>query len=248
MSLQGLAETSCIAHKGSFKSSPENTLESLQEALDLGADGVEFDIRHTKDGRAILMHDSKLNTATSLPGKNCPLKTKINELLFSEIRENCGIEYEARFVKIPLLEEALDLVSSSGKYVFVELKDRPTDLTREIIRQHFYLKSEKLRIIAFDVKNLDILTRPETSDDFWKDVKCLDLDVVPWGGSKGYGVNVWNRLYNLRPWKTYRSKESSVWTLIRPRRIKKFIKQKVDFITTDEVEMCLAFKHKPQIN
>lgn len=244
MATQVLAESSCIAHKGSFKSAPENSLQSLQAALDLNADGMEFDIQHTKDGRAILMHDKKLTTATHLPGRLCPLKTKIKDLLLKDIRENCAVKYNKEYFAIPLLEEALELVADSGKFVFVELKDRPSASTEETIHHFFKHQSEKLRIIAFRPKNIDHLRLLNPSNlDFWHEVKGLDLDVTPWGGNSIYGTNIWNRIYSLRSPHHRRSNiETSVWTLNSTERIKKFIRENVTFITTDEVEICQKLK------
>lgn len=46
-----------IGHRGSAGTKPENTIASLRDAIEAGADMVEFDIRTTKDGYAILSHD-----------------------------------------------------------------------------------------------------------------------------------------------------------------------------------------------
>lgn len=151
-SFSSFAESFCISHQGSFKSAPGNSLASLQAALDLDADGVEFDIRHTKDHVAILMHDQTLTTAVSRPKKNCPLKIKIKDLTLREIRENCALKFQDELHLIPTLDEALSLTATSGKFVFVELKDQPSALTRETIQNYFFQDSEKLRIIAFKVK------------------------------------------------------------------------------------------------
>jgi glycerophosphoryl diester phosphodiesterase len=240
-SFGAFAESFCISHKGSFKAAPGNSLASLQAALDLDADGVEFDIRHTKDDVAILMHDQTLTTAVSLPQKNCPLKINIRDLTLSEIRENCALKFQDEYHPIPTLDEALSLVAPSGKFVFVELKDQPSALTQTTIQNHFTHDSQKLRIIAFKVKHLDTLI---TQDDFWSQVKALDLDVAPWGTPKRYGVNIWNRLFNLNAKRSLRERETSVWTLNKEKRIEMFLKKKVTFITTDEVEMCQQLKAK----
>lgn len=46
-----------IGHRGSAGTKPENTIASLREAIRVGADVVEFDIRITKDKHAVLAHD-----------------------------------------------------------------------------------------------------------------------------------------------------------------------------------------------
>src|SRR5687768_14602657 len=49
-----------IAHRGASKHAPENTLAALSAALDLGADGVEFDVQLAKDGVPVVIHDYDL--------------------------------------------------------------------------------------------------------------------------------------------------------------------------------------------
>src|SRR5207253_6929660 len=49
-----------FGHRGSPRRFPENTLESFEEALRVGADGFETDLRHLADGTAILFHDDEL--------------------------------------------------------------------------------------------------------------------------------------------------------------------------------------------
>ncbi len=50
-----------VAHRGAPYRHRENTLVSLRTALELGADAVEFDVRSTRDGVPVLLHDSTLN-------------------------------------------------------------------------------------------------------------------------------------------------------------------------------------------
>lgn len=46
-----------IGHRGSAGTKPENSLASLREAIDVGADMIEFDVRITKDKHVVLAHD-----------------------------------------------------------------------------------------------------------------------------------------------------------------------------------------------
>ncbi|RIA83588.1 PLC-like phosphodiesterase [Glomus cerebriforme] len=58
----------CIGHRGYPDKFPENTLESLQKALNYGADALESDVRLTKDGQVIMMHDTTLDRTTNGTG------------------------------------------------------------------------------------------------------------------------------------------------------------------------------------
>jgi glycerophosphoryl diester phosphodiesterase len=55
-------------HRGSSRYAPENTLPAYEKAIRLGADFVEFDIRTTRDGIPVLLHDGQLNRTTSARG------------------------------------------------------------------------------------------------------------------------------------------------------------------------------------
>lgn len=55
-----------IAHRGASMLAPENTLAAARRALDLGADGLEADIRISLDGIPFLMHDYGLERTTDV--------------------------------------------------------------------------------------------------------------------------------------------------------------------------------------
>ena len=55
------------AHRGYFRHQPENSLAAIQDAIDMGVDLVEIDVRPTKDGHLVLAHDIDLGRLTSIP-------------------------------------------------------------------------------------------------------------------------------------------------------------------------------------
>jgi glycerophosphoryl diester phosphodiesterase len=46
-----------ISHRGYHKNVPENTLDAFQATPSLGVDGIETDVRLSRDGELILCHD-----------------------------------------------------------------------------------------------------------------------------------------------------------------------------------------------
>lgn len=58
-----------IAHRGFHVDVPENTIESLRKAIELGVDYVEVDIRTTLEGVPVVMHDANLERTTNGKGK-----------------------------------------------------------------------------------------------------------------------------------------------------------------------------------
>jgi glycerophosphoryl diester phosphodiesterase len=57
-----------IGHRGNRAHAPENTLESLREAVALGVDAVEFDLRVSRDGALVVIHDETLDRTTDGSG------------------------------------------------------------------------------------------------------------------------------------------------------------------------------------
>ena len=55
------------AHRGYFRHRPENSLAAIQDAIDMGVDMVEIDVRPTKDGHLVLAHDVDLGRLTTIP-------------------------------------------------------------------------------------------------------------------------------------------------------------------------------------
>ncbi len=58
-----------IAHRGASKLAPENTLAAFQKALEMGADGVELDVRLSADGAPVVIHDATVDATTDGTGR-----------------------------------------------------------------------------------------------------------------------------------------------------------------------------------
>ena len=69
-----------FAHRGLVQHAPENTIPAFQAAIDYGCEGIELDVRLSKDGVAIVVHDDNMRRMTN--GKNT---VAITELTAEEI-------------------------------------------------------------------------------------------------------------------------------------------------------------------
>lgn len=94
-----------VAHRGDPYRFRENTIDSLRSALDRGADAVEFDVRLTRDGVPVLLHDATLKR---LWGQDLPLAS----LSAAEVR---GLTAGG----VPTLAEAL--AATDGVRVMIDL-------------------------------------------------------------------------------------------------------------------------------
>lgn len=84
-----------IAHRGDPYTHRENTLPSFRSAVDKGANTVEFDLRLTRDGQIVLLHDATLN-------RNWGIDAPISELTLAEARDLTTDDYQ-----VPTLAELL---------------------------------------------------------------------------------------------------------------------------------------------
>jgi glycerophosphoryl diester phosphodiesterase len=66
--LLDLSARPVIAHRGASAYAPENTLAAFELAVTQGADALELDVRLTRDGAPVVMHDETLDRTTNLPG------------------------------------------------------------------------------------------------------------------------------------------------------------------------------------
>lgn len=57
-----------IAHRGDWRNAPENSLQAIQNCINMGVDMVEIDIRKTKDNQLVLMHDKTIDRTTTGKG------------------------------------------------------------------------------------------------------------------------------------------------------------------------------------
>ena len=91
-----------IAHRGDWKNFPENSIASIKSCIEMGVDVVEIDIRKTKDGYLILMHDTDLSRTTNGVGK--VEETTLADIKKLYLKDNAG---NLTSHHVPTLMEAL---------------------------------------------------------------------------------------------------------------------------------------------
>jgi len=106
-----------VAHRGASSSHPENTLQSYEAALDAGADVIECDVRVSRDGVAVIMHDEDVGRTTDGEGF-------VNELTLAELKRLDASKGRGQRSEIPTLREVLELVDGRAG-INVEIKNMP---------------------------------------------------------------------------------------------------------------------------
>lgn len=91
-----------VAHRGDWRQTPENSIQSLVNCIDKGIDICEFDLKKTKDDQIIIMHDKTIDRTTN--GKGKPEYHTLSEI--KKFRLLSGTGHPTVHV-IPTLEEML---------------------------------------------------------------------------------------------------------------------------------------------
>lgn len=179
-----------IAHRGGADLWPENTLEAFARAIDMGVDGLEFDIQLSKDGALVIHHDATLKpAATRLNGKFLEKPTpRIDALSLAELQDydvgtlDPDSDYGRRRtgranldgLKIPTLAALEELVAETAPPDFKLYTELKTDMGPDPAQAHrladTYLAAleaspvaERHCVVSFDWRALNRVraARPE---------------------------------------------------------------------------------------
>lgn len=124
-------KTDVTAHRGASGMAPENTLTSIEAAIDAMADYVEIDVRQTRDGVVVVFHDKSLERIAGVE-KNIG-ETDYSEIEYLDVGRAVSEEFAGE--TIPTLEEVIQY--SKGRIKLnIEIKKSPGDqeLEEEIVR------------------------------------------------------------------------------------------------------------------
>ena len=117
------------SHRGDWRNFPENSIEGINSAINMGVDIVEIDLQRTKDGKLILMHDGKLDRTTT--GKGKISETDWADIEKLRLRNGCHIRTKH---KVPTLEEVL--VATKGRVMLnLDKADRYFDQVYELAKK-----------------------------------------------------------------------------------------------------------------
>lgn len=115
-----------IAHRGASANAPENTIASFRRAIEIGADGVELDVRLSKDGVPVVVHDATLQ-------RTAGLNDRVADLTAEKLsRVDAGSWFNASYPRlarpeyaregIPSLRTVLRLLEKMEGPIYIEMK------------------------------------------------------------------------------------------------------------------------------
>jgi glycerophosphoryl diester phosphodiesterase len=113
-----------VAHRGAVgQGQPENTLAAFRQAIASGAEAIEIDLRGTKDGEIVVIHDSTVDRTTSGSGA-------VADQTLAQLRQlDAG-----RGERIPTYREVLQLVSRTGIVLVLDIKKGGVLDRRQVVR------------------------------------------------------------------------------------------------------------------
>lgn len=234
-----------IAHRGFRSKYPENTMIAFKKAFEAGADGIEFDVHLTKDGKVVIIHDERIDRTTDGVGR-------VQDYTYEElIKFNAADGFDLEKEEIPLLEEYLEYVKDMDILTNIELKtgvysyEGIEEKVDELLKK--YNLEDKVVISSFN--HFSILRMQEVNPNLkyglltdswmhepWDYVKKLNSGFYHPSGygmtqelveelhANGVGVNVW---FGSEKWD-----------------FEKVINMGVDAIITDYPDEIEAIKHK----
>ncbi|WDF68437.1 glycerophosphodiester phosphodiesterase family protein [Sphingobacterium oryzagri] len=233
ISFASFAQTQMIAHRGAWKNTgnPQNSLASLNSAIQLHAWGSEFDVHLTKDDVLVVNHDNDfygLDIATSTYA----------ELLTKKHPNGESIPTAEAYLKEGLKQKATKLIYElKTNEQGTERTLKAAELSVALVKA---LKAEKMvEYIAFSydacvkLRALDksAMVHYLMGDKTPKEIKDAKLS----------GIDYHYSIYKKNPtWikdaKTLKLK-TNVWTVNKAEDMHYFVDNKIDYISTDEPEM-----------
>jgi glycerophosphoryl diester phosphodiesterase len=230
--------TLVLGHRGASAARPENTIAAFLEAREQGADGVELDVRRSRDGGLVVHHDAEL----------------------ADGRAICELDVADLPSEICLLGAALD--ACAGLLVNIEIKnvpvDRDYDPTEYLAREVAALVGERklhgsVLVSSF---SLDAIDRVAELD---ADIRCGYLTSATWNQAHCLARAVEHGHEALHPYHLTVNRELveaahaqgievNTWTVDDPDRIRWLAREAgVDAVITNAPDVALAaHRSRPQ--
>ena len=225
--------TAIIAHRGRHDVARENTLEAFALAREAGADGVELDVRRTRDGVLVVHHDPLVEGRSIATSDRATLASHVCELA------------DALRAAAPLLVnvEVKNLVEPGGVY------DETGDLARAVVAE---VARTRLRgpvvYSSFDLATCRDLARAAGEVGWLCDVGEFDPARVELAAREGLAAlhpHVGDVTAELVALAHERGLGVRVWTVNDPRDLARMFEVGVDAVITDDVATARARRERP---
>ncbi|MDU0205568.1 glycerophosphodiester phosphodiesterase [Paenibacillus sp. MAH-36] len=162
-----------LAHRGASEYAPENTLAAFYKGLEQGANGIETDLKLSKDGVVILFHDNELDRTTN--GHGLP-----SSYTWKELQElDAGSWFSPAYAgeRLVSFEQFLHYFGRKEALFALELKDPNIELpVLELIRK--YDVEHQSTITSFRYENLQAARAADPSIRLGHLIRKIDEEAI----------------------------------------------------------------------
>lgn len=152
-----------VGHRGLVRHAPENTLAAFRACLELGI-GFELDVRRTRDGKLVCVHDDTVDRTSDGSGK-------VTELTYEQLRQlDAGGWFDAKFrgQRAPLLSEVFALVANFDvpeAAIAVDLKGADAAIEADVLKlANRHRVTNRLLMIGRAIENPAVRSRLRKAD------------------------------------------------------------------------------------
>lgn len=146
-----------VAHRSDWRAHPENSLPAMRSAIAMGVDVIEVDVRRTKDGKFVIIHDTTLDRSTT--GRGRVADFTVAELRQLRLRDGVGMPTAEL---IPTLEEALNVARGRAVINLDKSSEHPEEIFQVVEREQalgFTLFSITQPLAEFETKYPGLLEK-----------------------------------------------------------------------------------------
>jgi glycerophosphoryl diester phosphodiesterase len=235
-----------IAHRGASAVAPENTLAAFMEAIRVGADMIELDVRLSRDGAVMVFHDQDLSRTTDGHGP-------VEKLTLAELRElDAGSWFSDEFIGegIPTLEEVIRTIFPSRIELCIEIKIDPgrEELRGKLLADTIAIIERtgfqgRTTIVSFDRESISLSKsiRPNmrTGLIFHREEVWNECEEEGYAGIDALSV-CWNIVTTPRVSAAHRADRKVIaWTIDREEELNLILTLSVDALASNNPEWLI---------
>lgn len=169
-----------VGHRGAAGLALENTLPSIELARLLGVDAIEFDVRMTKDGQLVLLHDADLSRVSDS-------NAKVDQLKLKELKK---IKLKDEHSTVPTLRQALRMAGDTP--VIIEVKQN--GCARELLKVIKEFPRKDITVTSFRHEELAMIRSLDKNIRLFANERTKPFDIIQLSKKlklNGIGLNFW---------------------------------------------------------
>jgi len=171
-----------VAHRGAHTGVPENTLAAYEAAIEMGVDFVEVDLRTTRDGHIVSVHNKEIDPYTTGGEKGLVSEMTLEQLKRLDIGSRIGPQWSDE--RIPTFEEILKLCKGRAG-IYLDLKDASVEKLVALVREWgmagqvlWYADLDKLQRVARLCPECILMPDPGPQENLPKTIERFRPSVI----------------------------------------------------------------------